>query len=108
MGSAAGGKLRMLFPRKPCSRIVFPLIGQNGCSIGNNDIDGGRKRQNVYNDHGIADGQQMEQTLQTPFAPQVVLGLVEQHLIRLPETRAPQQILTIPNDPSAGALTMQP
>jgi len=45
----------MLFLCKLRHGIILPPIGQNERPMCNHDIDRGRERQNIYNDHGIAD-----------------------------------------------------
>jgi hypothetical protein len=55
LGTATGSNVRMFFLCKPSRGIIFPPIGQSERPTCNHDIDRGRERQNIYNDHGIAD-----------------------------------------------------
>ena len=55
LGTAAGSKVCMFFLCKPSRGIIFPPIGQNERTMSDHDINRGRERQNIYNDHGIAD-----------------------------------------------------
>ena len=76
-------ELSLLLFRKSRCGIVVPRIRQYRRSIRNRDIDNSQERENIYDDHDVADRCEMEQARQAPLASQIVFGLVEEHSIRL-------------------------
>lgn len=58
---------------------IPPTVRQHRRAIGNGDINGGGKRQDIDNYKYIADRSECEYTSKTPLAVKVIFRLIEHH-----------------------------
>ena len=71
--------------------VVSVTVRQNRRAIGDSDIHGGREREDIDDDDGIADWRKCQDSRQAPLALEFVVPLVEMHANRVRDSRGVRQ-----------------